>query len=218
MKLGDLSIDFEAAKVFLRRWSSFELSLDMFTEMLEESTSWHNIPIDVLKTVAYFESGYPQKSVVLVKGGKAENPYRSNFRRKGSVFVGPFQEGDVYLAGVKEFKNSEYYKWLSLSSKTENLSLGTQLYIMIAEKVRLAHFTWRGVGSISHVPMNAGVIYSLHVRPLAAFKFYAGTSNFSQKLPAKIYAGQSAAVDSYFRAQPISALGVVNKATMSGYL
>lgn len=218
MKLGDLNINFNAAKIFLRRWSSFELSLEMFTEMLEESTSWHNIPIDVLKTVAYFESGYPQKSVVLYKGGKPENPYRSNFRRKGSVFVGPFQEGDVYLAGVKEFKDSEYYKWLTLSSKTENLSLGTQLYIMIAEKVRLAHFSWRGVGSISHVPMNAGVIYSLHVRPLAAFKFYAGTSNFNQKLPAKIYAGQSAAVDSYFRAQPVSSLGVIGKATTSGYL
>lgn len=218
MKLGDLSIDFEAAKSFLRRWSSFELSLDKFTEMLEESTTWHNIPIEVLKTVAHFESGYPQEKVTLRRGGKPENPYRSNFRRPGSVFVGPFQEGDVYLAGVKEHKSTPYYKWLALATRTEDLSLGTQLYIMIAEKVRLSHFSWRGVGTIEHVPMNAGVIYAMHVRPLAAFKFYANTSNFNQKLPKNIYAGQSDAVDKYFRAQNVSNLGTVSRAQYSGYI
>lgn len=218
MKLGDLSIDFEAAKVFLRRWSSFELSLGKFTEMLEESTTWHNIPIDVLKTVAHFESGYPQEKVTLRRGGKPENPYRSDFRRSGSVFVGPFQEGDVYLAGVKEHKSTPYYKWLKLADRTEDLSLGTQLYIMVAEKVRLSHFSWKGVGTVSHVPMNAGVIYAMHVRPLAAFKFYAGISNFNQKLPKKIYAGQSAAVDTYFRTQTISNLGIVPHAQYNRYI
>lgn len=217
MKLGDLRIDFDAAKVFLRRWSTFELSLTKFTEMLEESTTWHNIPIDVLKTVAHFESGYPQEKVTVRRGGKPENPYRSNFRRTGSVFVGPFQEGDVYLAGVKEFKSTPYYKWLTLASRTEDLSLGTQLYLMIAEKVRLSHFNWKGVGTIDHVPMNAGVIYSLHVRPLAAFKFYASTSDFNQKLPKKIYAGQSNAVDQYFKAQNVSSLDTVPRALSSGY-
>lgn len=218
MKLNDLTIDFEAAKAFLRRWSSFELSLDQFTEMLEESTKWHNIPIDVLKTVAFFESGYPQKSVVVSRGRKPENPYRSNFRRPGSVFVGPFQEGDVYLAGVKEFKKTEYYSWLTLANKTEDLSLGTQLYLMIAEKVRLSHFSWKGVGTIGHVPVNAGVIYSLHVRPLAAFKFYASQRDFDVKLPAKIYAGQSRAVDQYFKTQTISSLGSVHAAQYSGFI
>ena len=217
MKLSDLKIDFQAAKAFLRRWSSFELSLDDFTKMLEESTSWHNIPIDVLKTVAHFESGYPAPTVVLRRGGKPENPYRSNFRRPGSVFVGPFQEGDVYLAGVKEFKGSEYYSWLTLASSTEKLSLGTQLYIMIAEKVRLSHMNWSGVGSIGHAPMNAGVIYALHVRPLAAFKFFAGTNNFNQKLPNRIYAGQSKLVDSYFRTTVVNSLDVVPHAQQTGY-
>lgn len=217
MKLSDLKIDFPAAKAFLRRWSSFELSLDDFTKMLEESTSWHNIPIDVLKTVAFFESGYPAPTVVVRRGGKPENPYRSNFRRPGSVFVGPFQEGDVYLAGVKEFKGSDYYSWLTLASSTEQLSLGTQLYLMIAEKVRLSHMTWKGVGSIGHAPMNAGVIYSLHVRPLAAFKFFASTKNFNQKLPNRIYAGQSAMVDSYFKSTTVNSLNVVPRAQYKGY-
>lgn len=217
MKLSDLKIDFPAAKNFLRRWASFELSLDDFTKMLEESTLWHNIPIEVLKTIAHFESGYPAPTAVVRRGGKPENPYRSNFRRPGSVFVGPFQEGDVYLAGVKEFKGSEYYSWLTLASSTEKLSLGTQLYIMIAEKVRLSHMNWKGVGSIGHAPMNAGVIYSLHVRPLAAFKFYASTNNFNQKLPNKIYAGQSNLVDSYFRTTTVNSLGIVPKAQYTGY-
>lgn len=217
MKLGDLRIDFEAAKVFVRRWSSFELSLTKFTEMLEESTTWHNIPIDVLKTIAYFESGYPQEKVTIRRGEKPENPYRSDFRRPGSVFVGPFQEGDVYLAGVKEFKSTPYYKWLTLANRTEDLSLGVQLYLMIAEKVRLSHFKWRGVGTIDHVPMNAGVIYSMHVRPLAAFKFFASTINFDQRLPKNIYAGQSKAVDQYFRAQNVSTLGTIPHALNDGY-
>lgn len=217
MKLSDLKIDFQAAKDFLRSWSSFELSLNDFTKMLEESTSWHNIPITVLKTIAHFESGYPAATATLHKGGKPENPYRSNFRRPGSVFVGPFQEGDVYLAGVKEFKRSEYYSWLTLASSTEKLSLGTQLYIMIAEKVRLSHMNWKGVGNIGHVPMNAGVIYALHVRPLAAFKFFARTNNFNQKVPNRIYAGQSELVDSYFRTTTINSLDVVPRAQHTGY-
>lgn len=212
MKLGDLKIDFEQAKEFVRRWASFELSLEQFTAMLEESTRWHNIPLDVLKSIAHFESGYPQRAVTVSRSRGSENPYRSNFRRPGSVFVGPFQEGDVYLAGVKEHKNSPYYSWLSLADKTEKLSLGVQLYIMIAEKVRLSQFSWRGVGIIKHAPMNAGVIYSLHVRPLAAFRWYAGIVNFNVRLPSKIFSGQSQAVDSYFKRSNVSALGVVPQA------
>lgn len=217
MKLNDLRIDFNAAKSFLHRWSSYELSLDDFTKMLEESVDWHNIPIDVLKTVAYFESGYPQSSVVVARGRKPENPYKSDFRRPGSVFVGPFQEGDVYLAGVKEYKDTPYYQWLTLASKVEKLSLGTQLYIMIAEKVRLAHFSWRGVGDIGHVPLNAGVIYSLHVRPLAAFKFYASRDNFDVRLPQKIYSGQSDAVTAYFSRANVSSLSSIQDAQYQGY-
>lgn len=213
MYLRDLKINFQAAKAFVARWSSFELNLAQFTQMLEESVAWHNIDIDVLKTVAHFESGYPQKSVTLVRRGEPENPYRSNFRRPGSVFVGPFQEGDVYLAGVKEHKSSKFYNWLTLGNKTESLSLGVQLYLMIAEKVRLSEMNWRGVGSIGHVPVNPGVIYSLHVRPLAAFKFYASRDSFNVRLPSSVYRGQSDAVTTYFASTNINALEKVDKAT-----
>lgn len=213
MKLGDLQINFKAAKEFIRRWSTFELNLADFTKMLEESTTWHNIDIDVLKTVAYFESGYPQATVTLARGRKPENPYRSNFRRPGSVFVGPFQEGDVYLAGVRENKSSKFYNWLTLAAKTESLSLGVQLYLMVAEKVRLSEMQWRGVGSIGHTPLNAGVIYSLHVRPLAVFKFYATRDNFNVLLPRSVYSGQSDAVTTYFARTNINALDTIDKAT-----
>lgn len=217
MNLRDLKINFAAAKTFVARWSSFELTLSQFTQMLEESVSWHNIDIDVLKTVAHFESGYPQAMVTLARGRKPENPYRSNFRRPGSVFVGPFQEGDVYLAGVKQNKSSEYYSWLTLASKTENLSLGVQLYLMVAEKVRLSHMQWRGVGSIGHTPVNPGVVYSLHVRPLAAFKFYAARDAFNVRLPYSVYRGQSDAVTTYFANTNVNALDVVARATQPKY-
>lgn len=217
MYLRDLKINFEAAKLFVARWSSFELTLSQFTQMLEESASWHNINIDVLKTVAHFESGYPQVTATLSRGRKPENPYRSNFRRPGSVFVGPFQEGDVYLAGVKEHKRTKFYNWLTIGSKTEQLSLGVQLYLMIAEKVRLSEMQWKDVGSIGHVPMNPGVIYSLHVRPLAAFKFYADRDTFDVRLPFTVYRGQSDSVTKYFASTNINALDSVTKAITAKY-
>lgn len=217
LKLGDLFIDVGAARSFIGRWSSLELSLGEFTKMLEESVEWHNIPISVLKTVAHFESGWPASTAVLRRGGPRENPYRSNFKRPGSVFVGPFQEGDVYLAGVKENKAHALYRTIALPSTIDRASLGLQLYLMIAEKVRLAGMQWRGVGSIAHAPANAGTIYSLHVRPLAAFKWYAKRTDFDVKLPTNIYSGQSAAVTKYFSASNVSSLQPMRVASETAF-
>lgn len=206
MILSDLRIDFNAAASFIKKWNQTKLDVNDFSEMLEESASWHNIPVSVLKTVAFFECGYPSTKV-----------YDSSLRRRGSVFVGPFQEGSVYLAGVNENKDTVYYRWLTLAPKTEQLSLGAQLYLMVAEKVRLAHMRWAEVGSIGHAPLNAGVIYSLHVRPLKAFRYYASRKNFDSRLPSEIYAGQSSAVTSYFSRVNVSAMDIVQKAQYSGY-
>lgn len=213
MLFRDLMIDVAQARIFINRWSSLELTLEEFTRMLEESCDWHNIPIDTLKTVAYFESGYPERYAVLRRGAAKQNPYRSDFSRPGSVFVGPFQEGNVYLAGVKQNKSHPLYRSITLPTSIKQASLGLQLYLMIAEKVRLGGMQWRGVGSMSHVPVNPGTIYSLHVRPLAAFKWYAKRTDFDVRLPTNIYDGQSDAATAYFQRTNVSSLRPVSKAT-----
>lgn len=212
MKFRDFVIDFDNAKSFIDRWSSFELTLEQFTQMLEESTVWHNVPIDILKTVAHFESGYPSRYAAM--RGKV-NPYRSNFRRPGSVFMGPFQEGDQYLAGIREQRRTKYYSWLTIPASTAQTSLGKQLYFMLAEKHRESHRRDGGYTMLD-APLNAGTLYALHVRPAPARRFLSNPGNWDKPIPQNVWSGQSSTVTAYYRATPANSFNVVRAAVGGG--
>lgn len=193
MKFSDVRIDVAKAKDFINRWSSFELSVDEFTQMLEESASWHNIPLAVIKQVVKFECGYPKPTW----GRNKVNPYRSDFSSSPS-FVGPFQMSNTYLAGVRQNQGNELYRGLEIPSDIRKCSLGQQFYFSIADKIRLARQKIGGK-TFEHAPLNVATIYGLHLRPELLAKILRSTSNFQIRMPARVYSGQSAEVDQYFK-------------------
>lgn len=196
----DIVIDPKAVKIFLDRWSSFDLSLEDFTKMLVDSTNWHNIPLAIIQTVVKFECGYPNRFYSDRKGKR--NPYSSRFNAS-PTFVGPFQESNLYLAGVKQNAKNDLYVDIKLPDDIKQCTLGLQLYIMIADKVRLSRMKVKGK-TFGHAPCNAATLYGLHLRPEMLAAILRKTVDFSITMPSRVYAGQSDLVNSYFNVTKIS--------------
>lgn len=193
MKFSNATIDVAKAKSFMSRWSSFDLTLEQFTAMLGEASSWCNIPLSVIMTVVKFECGFPNRTF----GRNKVNPYSSTFH-SSPTFVGPFQMSNTYLAGVRENQGNELYRGMEIPSDITKCSLGQQFYFSLADKVRLSRMKVKGV-TFQHAPLNAATIYGLHLRPELLASILRQTSNFNIRMPARVYSGQSAEVTSYFK-------------------
>lgn len=198
MRFSDAVIDVANAKAFMSRWSSFDLTLEQFTAMLGEASSWCNIPLSVIMTVVKFECGYPNRTF----GRNKVNPYSSKFHSSPS-FVGPFQMSNTYLAGVRQNQGNDLYRGMEIPSDITKCSLGQQFYFSLADKIRLSRMKVKG-RDFSHAPLNAATIYGLHLRPELLASILRSTSNFNVKMPARVYSGQSNEVTSYFKQSTIS--------------
>lgn len=199
MRFYDVTVDVVKAKAFISRWSSFDLSLEQFTAMLGEASTWCNIPLSVIMTVVKFECGYPNRTY----GKKKVNPYSSKFH-SSPTFVGPFQMSNVYLAAIRENQGNELYRGMEIPSDITKCSLGQQFYFAFADKVRLSRMKVSGK-TFSHAPLNAATIYGLHLRPELLASILRTTSNFNVRMPARVYQGQSDEVTSYFKNTTIAA-------------
>lgn len=198
MRFSDAVIDVANAKAFMSRWSSFDLTLEQFTAMLGEASSWCNIPLSVIMTVIKFECGYPNRYY----GRNKVNPYSSKFHSSPS-FVGPFQMSNTYLSGIRENQGHELYRGMEIPSDITKCSLGQQFYFSLADKIRLSRMKVKG-RDFGHAPLNAATIYGLHLRPELLASILRTTSNFNIKMPARVYSGQSNEVTSYFKQSTIS--------------
>lgn len=198
MRFSDAVIDVARAKAFMSRWSSFDLTLEQFTAMLGEASTWCNIPLSVIMTVVKFECGYPNRTY----GRNKVNPYSSKFHSSPS-FVGPFQMSNTYLAGVRQNQDNELYRGMEIPSDITKCSLGQQFYFSLADKIRLSRMKVKG-RSFGHAPLNAATIYGLHLRPELLASILRTTSNFNIKMPSRVYSGQSNEVTSYFKQTTIS--------------
>lgn len=193
MRFSDVTIDVAKAKAFMSRWSSFDLTLEQFTAMLGEASTWCNIPLSVIMTVVKFECGYPNRYF----GRNKANPYSSTFHSSPS-FVGPFQMSNTYLKGVRQNQGNELYRGMEIPNDIKSCTLGQQFYFSIADKIRLARMKVKGK-DFGHAPLNAATIYGLHLRPELLASILRTTSNFNIRMPARVYSGQSDEVTSYFR-------------------
>lgn len=193
MQFSDAIIDVAKAKSFMSRWSNFDLTLEQFTAMLGEASSWCNIPLSVIMQVTKFECGYPNRTF----GRNKVNPYSSTFHASPN-FVGPFQMSNTYLAGVRQNQSNELYRGMEIPSDIRKCSLGQQFYFSIADKIRLSRMKVKG-RDFGHAPLNAATIYGLHLRPELLASILRTTFNFNIKMPARVYSGQSAEVDRYFK-------------------
>lgn len=198
MKFSDVTIDVARAKSFMSRWSSFDLTLEQFTAMLGEASSWCNIPLSVIMTVTKFECGYPNRTW----GRNKVNPYSSTFHASPS-FVGPFQTSNTYLKGVRQNQSHELYRGMEIPSDITKCSLGQQFYFSIADKIRLSGTKVKGK-TFGHAPLNAATIYGLHLRPELLASILRTTSNFNVRMPARVYSGQSDEVTAYFKSSTIA--------------
>lgn len=193
MNFSEVTVDVARAKSFMSRWSSFDLTLEQFTAMLGEASSWCNIPLSVIMTVVKFECGYPNRTY----GRNKVNPYSSTFHASPS-FVGPFQMSNTYLKGVRQNQGNELYRGMEIPSDITKCSLGQQFYFSLADKIRLSRMKVKGK-DFGHAPVNAATIYGLHLRPELLASILRTTSNFNVKMPVRVYSGQSAEVTSYFK-------------------
>lgn len=137
MLYKELQIDERNARTFLERWSSTELSVSEFTRMLEESLTWHNVPLDILKQVVSFECGYPiaQYPSATVDGNR--NPYRVMFSAKSNPsYKGPFQmhPGRGFWAQTVLDRGQKGYKTITLPTSYNDATIGQLLYAMIASQ------------------------------------------------------------------------------------
>lgn len=202
MRFSDANIDVAQAKVFMSRWSSFDLSLEQFTAMLGEMSMWCNIPISVLYQFAKFECGFPKRYYP----GTKKNQYSSTFY-VSKTFRGPFQMSNEYLAGVRQFQSNELYRGMEIPGDITQCSLGQMLYFTVADKIRLSRQKVGGK-TFGHAPLNAATMYGLHLRPGVLAPILRRTFNFNIKMPYRVYKGQSDEVNQYFKTTTIASAPV----------
>lgn len=200
MLYKDLTIDEPVARKFIARWSSTELPLAEFTQMLEESTAWHNVSLDVLKQVVKFECGYPNASYPGATVDGNRNPYRVVFSAKdNSIYKGPFQmhPGAGFWSQTILDRGQRGYKTITLPASYSNASLGQLLYAMIANQYVRAKDKIMNNGNIV---LDAPSFYFVHMWSA----FTAGPSltraikTGSRSYPARLFKNQSAAARAFF--------------------
>lgn len=188
MLYKDLEIDERNARTFITRWSSTELSLSEFTRMLEESLTWHNVPLDILKQVVSFECGYPIEQYPAATVDGSRNPYRVMFAAKSnSTYKGPFQmhPGRGFWTQTVLDRGSKGYKTITLPASYSNASLGQLLYAMIANQYVRAKDPVMNHGNLV---LDAPSFYFVHMwsaftaGPEMTRALKAGSTSFPQKL------------------------------------
>lgn len=200
MLYKDLTIDEPNARKFIARWSSTELSLSEFTKMLEESTAWHNVPVDILKQVVKFECGYPIERYPEATVDGNRNPYRVNFSAKNnSTYKGPFQmhPGVGFWQQTVLDRGKRGYKTITLPASYYNATLGQLLYAMITNQYVRSKDKIMNNGNIV---LDAPSFYFVHMWSA----FTAGPSltkaikTGSRKYPARLFRNQSPAARAFF--------------------
>lgn len=217
MLYKDLQIDENNALIFIERWSSTELSVGEFTRMLEESLSWHNVPLDILKQVVSFECGYPiaQYPSATVDGNR--NPYRVMFSAKSnSSYKGPFQmhPGRGFWAQTVMDRGRKGYKKVTLPASYSNASLGQLLYAMIANQYVRATDRIMNEGNLV---LDAPSFYFVHMwsaytaGPAMTQALKTGSSGF----PRKLFSNQSQKAQAFFASAKLQRPGA--EVQSSGY-
>lgn len=200
MLYKDLQIDERKARTFIARWSSTELSMPEFTQMLEESLTWHNVPLDILKQVVSFECGYPIERYPEATIDGNRNPYRVMFAAKSnSTYRGPFQmhPGQGFWAQTVSDRGRKGYKTITLPASYNNASLGQLLYAMIASQY--VRCTDR-VMNEGNLVLDAPSFYFVHMwsaftaGPAMTKALKAGSSSF----PRKLFSNQSRKAQAFF--------------------
>lgn len=200
MLYKDLQIDERNARTFIERWSSTELSLSEFTQMLDESLTWHNVPLDILKQVVSFECGYPieQYPEATVDGNR--NPYRVMFAAKSnSTYKGPFQmhPGRGFWAQTVLDRGRKGYKTITLPASYSNASLGQLLYAMIASQYVRATDDIMNRGDLV---LDAPSFYFVHMwsaftaGPAMTQAIKTGSNSF----PRRLFSNQSSKAQAFF--------------------
>lgn len=200
MLYKDLQIDERNAQTFLARWSSTELSLSEFTRMLEESLTWHNVPLDILKQVVSFECGYPIERYPEATVDGNRNPYRVMFAAKSnSTYKGPFQmhPGRGFWAQTVMDRGHKGYKTITLPASYSNASLGQLLYAMVASQYVRATDRIMNRGDLV---LDAPSFYFVHMwsaytaGPAMTQALKAGSNSF----PRKLFSNQSRKAQAFF--------------------
>lgn len=200
MLYKDLTIDEPKARKFISRWSSTELSLEEFTQMLEESTAWHNVPIDILKQVVKFECGYPIARYPAATEDGNRNPYRVKFSAKSnSIYKGPFQmhPGVGFWNQTVLDRGKRGYKTITLPTSYFDASIGQLLYAMIANQYVRSQDRVMNDGNIV---LDAPSFYFVHMwsaftaGPVLAKAIKSG----NRKYPARLFKNQSADARAFF--------------------
>lgn len=206
MLFSDIKIDEVAGRAFLRKWDKQEYSLEDFTSMLHDSTTWHNIPFEILAMVVRMECGYPSPSYGQPTVDGNQNPYRVKFSAKSnSTYKGPFQMHpgrgfwDQILKDSRTdaFDRAEGYKLNPITVPYMSASLGQLLYAMVVnQKVNTLgkHYAH------GRIPLTAQTFYLNHMwSPFSVGAWIRNAMNGgSTRLSSKVVSGQSRNAKAFF--------------------